>query len=122
MRVASGCSLGGSIAEMRLPNPEFDALERRPFAARKPQDEVVIVRTEPVPKEAGRHGKTNDLVVHLLELDPPEPTGENILSHSARNRLLTLAQASLGAHCSCCATVLLFPLFSFAPLRTARYT
>jgi len=55
-------------------------LDRRPFAARKPQYEVVIMRAEPVPEEAGRHGETNDLVVHLLDLDPPKPTGEDVLS------------------------------------------
>jgi len=38
------------------------------------------VRAEPVPEEAGRHGKMHDFVVHLFDLDTPEPTGEDILS------------------------------------------
>ena len=72
--------LGRLDAEMRLPDPEFDALDRRPFAARKPQHEVVIMRAEPVPEEAGRHREVDDLVVHLLDLHPPKPTGEDVLS------------------------------------------
>jgi hypothetical protein len=65
---------------MRLPYPEFDALDLRPLGARQPQDEVIIVRTQPVPEEAGRNGEVNDLVVHLLDLDPPKPTGEDVLT------------------------------------------
>jgi hypothetical protein len=38
------------------------------------------MRAEPVPEEAGRHGETNDLVVHLLDLDPSKPTCEDVLS------------------------------------------
>jgi hypothetical protein len=38
------------------------------------------VRAEPVAEEASRHGKMDDLAVHLFDFDPPEPTGENILS------------------------------------------
>jgi hypothetical protein len=68
---------------MRLPHPEFDALHLRPFGARKPQHEVVIVSAEPVPEEAGGHGEMNDLVVHLLKLNASKPTGEDILSQLA---------------------------------------
>jgi hypothetical protein len=38
------------------------------------------MRAEPVPEEAGRDGKMDDLAVHLLDLDSPEPTGENVFS------------------------------------------
>ena len=38
------------------------------------------MRAEPVPEEAGRHGEMHDLVVHLLDLDSPEPTGEYVFS------------------------------------------
>jgi hypothetical protein len=65
---------------MRLPHPEFDAFDVRPLGAREPQDEVVIMRAEPVAQEAGRHGKMDDFAVHLLDLDPPEPTGEYVFS------------------------------------------
>ena len=41
---ARGSSLDALGAEMRLPYPEFHALGRRPFRARKPEHEVVIVR------------------------------------------------------------------------------
>jgi hypothetical protein len=65
---------------MRLPHLEFHPLDRRPFAARQPQDEVIIMRAEPVPEEACRHGEMHDLVVHLLDLDPSKPTGEDVFS------------------------------------------
>jgi hypothetical protein len=65
---------------MRLPHPEFDALDRRPFAARKPQHEFVIMRAEPVPEEACRHREVDDLLVHPLDLHPSKPTGEDVLS------------------------------------------
>ncbi len=67
-------------AEMRLPYPEFDALGSGPFGARQPEHEVVIVRPEPVPEEACRHGEVDDVLVHLLELHPSEPTGKDVLS------------------------------------------
>jgi hypothetical protein len=38
------------------------------------------MRAEPVPEEAGRHGKMHDIVVHLFDLDPSEPTGKDVLS------------------------------------------
>ncbi len=38
------------------------------------------MRTEPVAEEASCHGEMDDFAVHLLDLDPPEPTGENVLS------------------------------------------
>jgi hypothetical protein len=67
-------------AEMRLPYLEFDALDIRPFAAREPQDEVIIMGAEPIPQEAGRHGEMNDLAIHLFDLDTPKPTGKYVLS------------------------------------------
>jgi hypothetical protein len=38
------------------------------------------MRSQPIPEEAGRHGKMHDPVIHLLDLDPPKPTGEDILA------------------------------------------
>jgi hypothetical protein len=38
------------------------------------------MRAEPVPEEASGHGEMHDLVVHLLDLDPPKPTGEDVFS------------------------------------------
>ncbi len=80
LRLRRGGSLGDLGAEMRLPHPEFDALDVRPLGAREPQDEVVIVRAEPVAEEASRHGEMDDLAVHLVDLDSPEPTGKYVLS------------------------------------------
>src|SRR5262249_53117552 len=68
------------VTEMRLPDFEFDPLDSRPLSARQPQHEVVVMRAEPVPEEARGHGEMHDLVVHLLALDPPKPTGTAALS------------------------------------------
>jgi hypothetical protein len=38
------------------------------------------VRAEPVAQEASRHGEMDDLAIHLIDLDPPEPTGKNVFS------------------------------------------
>jgi hypothetical protein len=38
------------------------------------------MRAEPVPEEACRHREVHDLVVHLLDLDPSKPTGEDVFS------------------------------------------
>ncbi len=67
-------------AKMRLPHPELDALDVRPFGAREPQHEVVVMRPEPIAEEARRDRKMEDLAVCSFELDPPEPAREHILS------------------------------------------
>jgi hypothetical protein len=38
------------------------------------------MRAEPIPQEAGGNGKMDDAVVNLLDLDPPKPARENVLS------------------------------------------
>jgi hypothetical protein len=65
---------------MRLPHPELDALDVRPFGAREPQHEVVVMRSEPIAEEARRDGKMEDFAVCSFELDPSEPAREHILS------------------------------------------
>jgi hypothetical protein len=65
---------------MRLPHRKFEALDRRPLAARKPQHEVVIMRAEPVAEEAGRHSEVDHLTVYLFDLHSSKPTGEYVLS------------------------------------------
>src|SRR4029078_1455674 len=114
--------LRGLGREMRLANLEFDLVGPLSFGAGQMQHEIVIVRTEPIPEKARRDRKVHDGIVDTLKLDTPKPTAKDILAQFRAYRrfhphpgvagrgLLLLCHGSSFA-----------PLFSFAPLRTARY-
>ncbi len=65
---------------MQLPHLELDALDILPFGAGKSEDEVVIVRPQPILEEARRHAEVDDRIIHALKLHPPEPAGEDVLA------------------------------------------
>ena len=92
---------------MGLANLELDLLGARPFGARQMQHEIVIVRTEPTPEKARRDRKVHDKSSTLSSSTPRNQLAKTSSPNSARSRVFTRTQASLGAVCSCCATVLL---------------
>src|SRR3990172_8471566 len=79
------------------------------------------MRAKPVSEETGGDGEVNDFAVHLLDLHPSKPTGEDVLSQlGAEPALDPRPSVAWRALLLLCHGSCSFPFFWFAPLRTAR--